>query len=185
MALVKCEKGHFYDSEKFLSCPYCQIAPRTHEELMDETTQWTMGYEGMDDHTMGYEPLPDDEERTIGMVFSRTGSPVTGWLVCVEGPERGRDYRLHAGRNYVGRSLNSDVVVEDRDISRKNHFSVVYDAKHQAFLIAPGEGTLTYLDGQVLRGACPLTEEMRIQAGQSSFAFRSFCREGVQWDETV
>ena len=27
--------------------------------------------------------------------------PVVGWLVCIDGPSRGSDYRLHAGYNYI------------------------------------------------------------------------------------
>ena len=33
-----------------------------------------------------------------------TGSePVVGWLVCIEGPMRGVDFRLHDGYNFIGR----------------------------------------------------------------------------------
>ncbi len=192
MALIRCEKGHFYDSGKYNTCPYC--ASGAAPNLKRENSSFTPGTLERDDSTEGYDVLKEDDktvgydelasdERTIGVAFSENGSPVTGWLVCTAGPERGRDYRLHEGRNFVGRSLTSDVVAADIHIARENHFSVVYDGRNNLFLIVPGEGTQTCLDGKTLTEPEELTEDMTIQAGKSRFAFRSFCRGKVQWSE--
>lgn len=53
----------------------------------------------------------NDYGRTIGYYSPVRGNDyVTGWLVCVKGPEKGRDYRLHHGFNRLGRSMDMDVI---------------------------------------------------------------------------
>jgi len=41
-------------------------------------------------------------------------------LYVLNGPKRGESYRLAQGTNYVGRSLDNDVRIEDRTVSRKH-----------------------------------------------------------------
>ena len=35
--------------------------------------------------------------------------PVTGWLVCIEGPSKGRDYKIMTEKNFLGRSETMDI----------------------------------------------------------------------------
>ena len=35
MILHKCDKGHYYDSDKFAECPYCTLAKNIMEEQTD------------------------------------------------------------------------------------------------------------------------------------------------------
>ena len=37
--------------------------------------------------------------------------PVVGWLVCIEGNDRGRDFRLHSGYNSIGKNAENDVSI--------------------------------------------------------------------------
>ena len=41
-------------------------------------------------------------------------------LYLLNGPKRGESYRLRQGTNYVGRSMDNDVRMEDRTVSRKH-----------------------------------------------------------------
>ncbi len=41
-------------------------------------------------------------------------------LYVLNGPKRGESYRLRQGTNYVGRSMDNDVRIEDRTVSRKH-----------------------------------------------------------------
>lgn len=41
-------------------------------------------------------------------------------LYVLNGPKRGESYRLSQGTNYVGRSMDNDVRIEDRTVSRKH-----------------------------------------------------------------
>ena len=86
------------------------------------------------------------DERTIS-IFSSKGHfvPVVGWLVCTDGVEKGRDYRLVSGRNFIGRAYQMDVSIpDDKGISRENHCSVVYDPKTKKFCLVPGENVVFY-----------------------------------------
>lgn len=109
-------------------------------------------------------------------------SPVAGWLVCIEGPEKGRDFRLYTGRNFAGRSHRMQInIADDPKINRDGHFSVVFDPESKAWFIVPGAGTVTYLDGALLEGASSLSDMARIKAGDSLFCFRSLCGEEFCW----
>jgi adenylate cyclase len=46
------------------------------------------------------------------------------YLYVVSGPEKGRSFRLREGENYIGRSIDNDVRIEDKTLSRK-HAKVV------------------------------------------------------------
>ena len=146
------------------------------------------GYgEKMDgDSSLAFQSSKDDGEgRTIGIYSGQKGNDyVTGWLVCVKGPEKGRDYRLHHGFNRLGRGLAMDVqIMEDGAISRDCHCSVVYDGKGNQFSLLPGNGTLTYRKGRLVTEPERLEDGDEITAGESSFVLVFFCREGRVWDE--
>ena len=126
----------------------------------------------------------DGEEKTVGLFVKRRGlDPVVGWLVCVGGDERGRDYRLHAGRNFVGRSHGMDVSIPDDDqITRENHCSIVYEPVKGNYLLVPGSGTNTYFGETQITGAQPLREGDRFRIGATELEFIPYCREGRTWD---
>lgn len=129
---------------------------------------------------------PDmDDQRTVGFFSGAKGNDyVTGWLVCVEGPEKGRDYRLHHGFNRIGRSVSMDVqVLDDPAVTRDNHCSVVYDDKQNLFSVMPSSGALTYYNGQLLTGPEQLKAGDELNLGSSKFEFIPFCREGRIWEK--
>ncbi|QOY89284.1 FHA domain-containing protein [Paludibaculum fermentans] len=78
-------------------------------------------------------------------------SPVVGWLVCTEGPSRGRDYRLHVAKNFVGREKTMDVCVEgDPEVSRERHAEVIFEPQTKTFWLKPGDSSgLVYLNGTI------------------------------------
>ncbi|MFR5903066.1 MAG: hypothetical protein ACLUIO_26940 [Neglectibacter timonensis] len=44
-----------------------------------------------------------DRGKTVGIIKKKIGiDPAVGFLVCVSGPHRGADYKLVAGRNFIG-----------------------------------------------------------------------------------
>lgn len=127
----------------------------------------------------------DDDQRTIGVYSGAKGNDyVTGWLVCTEGAEKGRDYRLHHGFNRIGRSYDMDVqVLDDPAISRENHCSVVFDDKSCRFSVLPSTGALTYYQGTLLTEPKPLHTGDEIRLGDSCFVFIPFCGEGRVWEK--
>lgn len=108
MGIVKCPNGHFYNNSVFDQCPNCNAD--------------TVNYDGGDSMTVpvGFDNSIDFGDSTIpasvgtDALFSNVGSggktddsaqtvaiynkeeykvgPVAGWLVCVEGPDKGKDF---------------------------------------------------------------------------------------------
>ena len=109
--------------------------------------------------------------------------PVVGWLVCVEGKERGRDYRLLAGRNYVGRSVDMDVSIpDDQQLSREKHCSIIYDPRSFRFVLLPGDSTLTMVNGAAQNAPCDINDGDIISCGSTKLCLIRFCKEGRDWE---
>lgn len=169
MNLVKCNNGHFYDQDRFQSCPHCGGAAGN-----DNVTMPIVRNDGDDDVTVALtqpgqvantpiapEPIGssslqaavniaaqdvsinplEDDNKTVGFFSSAIGKePVAGWLVCTEGEHFGEDFRLKSGRNFVGRSPAMDVSLQkDTTVSREKHAVVVYEPRGNTFIIQPGD----------------------------------------------
>mgnify|MGYP001508685620 CR=1 FL=1 len=174
MGIRRCENG-YYDDEKFFRCPYCGINIDLEDEIDSDQ-----------DKTVAIADInysEDDDDRTI-MAEGKEEKRyfVTGWLVCVDGAEKGRDYRLHMGFNRIGRSYQMDICLEDDlAITRDNHCSVIYDDKNGQFLVKPSVGTVTYLNGNILLSAEIIKTGDRIRVGQSTLELVAFCNGEKKW----
>lgn len=180
MAIIMCSKGHYFDDEKFFQCPYCGISfeflEREGEKYVEEATIRLSDIK------------TDDEDKTISYWHGENTQQdyITGWLVCIDGPEKGRDYRLHYGFNRIGRSYQMDVCIEeDMQVTRDNHCSVVYDLKENEFSVSPSTGTLTYLNNQILMESKKINDGDRIRVGQSTLELVVFCKGGRKWDASL
>ena len=199
MAIVKCEQGHFYDNQKYDDCPFCKKERQEqHPEAQFREQQTVSAYqmedvpdkENRDRETVwlqnaGKSGLGNEDAKTVGIYSKFTGNDyVTGWLVCVRGPERGRDYRLHYGFNRIGRGLMMDIcMMEDSMISRNTHCSVVYEHKKNEFSLVPENGCLTYYREQALAEPVKLESGDRFQIGETELEFVAFCRKEIRWEE--
>ena len=201
MSITRCSKGlHFYDDTKYDECPHCGVKAKSFgtssNELNEMMTIAQYNFDstepiGIDNVFMEnqiqkqFVPMDLDDGRTMAFYSSMKGNDyVTGWLVCVSGPEKGRDYRLHHGFNKVGRGYNMDVYVsEDMYISKDTHCSIAYDAKHNLFHITPSGGCLTYINGELLQESALLTTGDVIHIGESEFEFIAFCRGDRTWKD--
>ncbi|MFG5409364.1 FHA domain-containing protein [Piscinibacter sakaiensis] len=127
-----------------------------------------------------------DSGRTERLVRRQIGiDPVVGWLVCLAGPERGADYRLHSERNFIGRGEGMDVrIASDKTVSRENHVSISFDPKKESFRLLPGGGRgLVYLNGEELVAPTPLADGDRIELGETLLLFVPLCgRGGFRWE---
>jgi hypothetical protein len=121
---------------------------------------------------------------TVGVFQKRTGiEPVVGWLVCVKGTNKGRDYRLHSDLNKIGRAPNMDVCIEgDETISRENHCQIAFSTRSKNFNIIPGDGrNLVYLNNEDILSATKLEAYDRLDLGDGSFIFIPFCTDKFDW----
>ncbi len=199
MAIVECENGHLYDTDQYASCPYCQgginriefgegnsgigrtvglgtpggipVAPEIGETVAPS----------------GYIPQNkrrNDTGKTVAVLQKNMKvEPVVGWLICVEGEEKGKDYRITAKNNTVGRSENMDICIKgDSAISRENHARLAYDVKHNAFHLIPADNTNgIYLNDEPVYVPTKLNAYDLIEFGESKFVFLPFCSDIFTW----
>ena len=140
--LIRCQNGHLFSGRRYGTiCPYCNIETATREKKETEKTQ------------------EDIEE----ILFLEEERPVCGWIVCVSGPRKGKDYKVMDGKNFIGRADDMDIqILGDNKIDRRNHAVIVFDSKKR-------ENT-------------PLNSYDEIEMGESKFLFVPFCGEHFLWE---
>jgi hypothetical protein len=180
-AMTRCSHGHFYDASKHSSCPYCgagtDIEGKTRRVPSSPAVQ----------QPKAAPPPPASDRGLTRAVYRETAtgiSPVVGWLVCVAGPDRGRDYRIHGEKNFIGRGSSMDIViVGDDSVSREKHASVAYDPKKRNFWLMPGEASgLVYLNEQLVNTPSPLKSRDTIEIGKTKLMFWPLCDDNFHWD---
>lgn len=181
MAVVRCDKGHFYDGSKYDSCPHCERPLEKRRTISDEFTQYMP--KNPDVVPIKLPGADYGDEKTVGVFRAESGiEPVVGWLVCTQGKERGRAYLLHVGRNFVGRAMKSDIcIADDREVSGEDHCSIVYEPRRITYMIARGNGESVLINGEPLESTYILMGEEEIQIGASIFVFIPYCKEGRTW----
>ena len=109
--------------------------------------------------------------------------PVTGWLVCIDGAEKGKDFRLHSDMNYIGRNPGNDVVLaNDPTVSRERHAVVAYDARGKMFFFAPANGSsLVRQNGRPVLSTVELKAGDRIEIGEGTYLFVPLCGDDFAW----
>jgi len=110
--------------------------------------------------------------------------PVVGWLVCVEGPARGSDYRIRAGYNYIGRAAHMDICVRgDNTIGRERHALLAYDQEERIFFFGPADGkSIVRLNGKMLMNPQEIKLHDVLTVGTTKLMFVPLCGEGFDWN---
>ena len=165
MSLERCPNGHVYNARRYGKiCPYCNMKLAGEDE---------------EKKPVGFEPpveLLEEEEE-----------PVCGWLVCIQGARVGKDYRIHNGKNFVGRGDDMDIqILGDNEINRRNHAVIVYDQKKRNTVILPGDSAgLAYLRGEAVYVPAQLNPYDTIEMGKSRFIFVPLCGQNFEWKDTA
>ena len=178
--MKQCDNGHFYDEKRFDSCPYCRESAGIGKTVAAGTLGKTVAV------TPGGATADADQGKTVGIIKKNIGiDPAVGFLICIAGPNRGRDYKLAAGRNFIGRAAAMDVALTDDDtVSRESHALVTYDVKHNKFSLSPGQGRgITYCNDEQVEMVRPLKAYDMIEVGKSRLVFLPLCGEKFRWDE--
>lgn len=174
MNLVRCENGHMYSARKHgNACPYCNAAGAGGESKKPKPRRNTISNTN------------DDSNKTRGVWPDMNGAePVVGWLACIEGKERGKDYRIRAEKNFIGRSEEMHINIQgDNAISRRNHAIISYNPMERNFFLIPGDGVgIVYHNNEAVYSPVELNAYDVIQMGKSKFIFIPLCGIHFEWE---
>ena len=166
MNLIKCENGHFFDKEKFLSCPHCS------NEQAGIKPEHLLGQNQHDiDTAIPYDNMPV-QRKTVG------------WLVCISGTVSGESFCLREGENHIGRAANMDIaLLYEPTISRKTHAVITYKPEQNSCILYPKNSAQTFCNGRVVKTKRPLKNRDVITLGTCTLVFIAFCDKVFSWDK--
>jgi hypothetical protein len=212
--MIECPKcENHYDENANKICPYCTheitgdpLKP-TPKVSGDKTEVWNG--ENKNNHnkiaeTEEVKPTPIIEEKdknmrieekinkqnadaTVMITKDVNGSdtqPLVAWFVVVEGKGKGRDIRIIAGQNSIGRDKSNMVCIDfgDTTISREKHAFIIYDTKHKKFMFKSGEGqNISYLNEEGVYSPMPIKDGDTIEIGETKLRFVQLCDENFEW----
>lgn len=152
-------------------------------------------YQGTPMSTSAFEAASSDIQEygptvPVSPTFSSTDSrktpfsPVVGWLVCIEGPAIGVDYRIHSQYNYIGRGRHMDICISgDNCISTEKAAIIAYDDEEKTFSFGPGLGhNVVRVNGKMLMNATPLKAYDELTVGKTKLLFVPLCGERFDWN---
>ena len=134
--------------------------------------------------TVSGDTVSEDPGKTVGLFDNDDETkPVVGWLVCVEGPEKGKDYRIYCKINTIGRSKKMDISINDPTISRDYNARLSYEPRNNEFYLMPAESSNNiYINNKVLYVPTMLSPYDCIEFGKSIMLFVPFCCDRFTWD---
>lgn len=200
-----CPNGHYYDADKYSSCPVCNggmVIDRTVPSGVAGKPEM-VGFEpdqGDNFRTVPLRPQKDDDN-TISMnrlkpkedgngagvkgpfTPKKVIEPVVGWLVCTKGKNMGDSFILKAGKNYIGRDASMDVVLKgEGTVSRIRHAILVFEPKENIFLAQPGESReLFYLNDKVVLTPAVMKKNDKLSIGDTELMLIPCCDEAFKW----
>ena len=154
MNLIKCKNGHFYDSEKFLSCPHC-----SNEQAGIEAQNLL----GQDQHDINTD-IPQSSGYP-GQV-SAHGKTV-GWLVCISGAVLGESFCIREGAT----------------VSRKTHAVITYEPEQNSCILYPQKSSQTICNDRVIKRKKTLKNRDVVVFGTCTFIFIAFCGTAFSWED--
>lgn len=168
MELIRCENGHYYNKDKFPSCPHCAHVPtfliHQGEQAEIETA------------------IPNGEAvRQINHTLRKT----TGWLVCTRGNMIGESFPLREGRNRIGRSTAMDIILlYENSVSREDHACISYDPSNRGFTLT-AQNTQNYIavNDKELTEPVTLRDRDMITLGKCTLTFIPFCNDAFGWED--
>ncbi|MDF2542602.1 MAG: hypothetical protein K0S47_2320 [Herbinix sp.] len=178
MEKVRCKNGHYYDPEWHTNCPYCGID--IEDFIIHKGSQSANYGHSFEEESYGktmpiQDYLPNQKKNNVG--------PVAGWLVVLNGSNKGKDYHILIGRNKIGRLTMNEIALEqDEAVELLEHGNIIYDTVSNSFTITPGSATaLIYVNDQILLGERILKEKDHIRVGRTELLFVPLCSEEFRW----
>ena len=200
---VQCPNGHYFDLREDGVCPSCGGSASAKETVFAPESGPSGVGPSPPQRPIASTRLQEGEQAEApqrpAVAADRPGrapshrGPATvlddrllvGWLVCYEGPGRGKDYRLYSGANPIGRDPGPEgkIVLSDDDrISRDVQAVVIYDVADGAYEIKQrGSSNPTYVNGHVADPGFKLRSHDRIRMGRTHLLFVPLIDERFTW----
>ena len=196
MTQARCKNGHIYDSEIYGSvCPYCDHTGNTinfnedgeyHFKSVAKEKITPQEQIGKTAPPPGYMEKQEELKKTTSVFSKEKGNdPVVAWIVCINGSEKGKDYRLIPKTNTIGRSSENDIWIKGDDtITRNAHAKIDYDVLNNNFYLLPANNDNTiYVNNAPLYSPQMLKPYDVLRFGQSEFSFVPFCSDKFTWSK--
>lgn len=206
--LIKCAVcGQYYDPGKHFGCPHCSGnsvgltqglystrpvgasasdnygsgSPYSPTEAVGHVSGGHDYYRGTE--TQVAAQIEKRSPDSAGIRPERAHSPVVGWLVALNGPTKGTDYRLHAGYNYIGRERGDICLRGDMAVSKERDSCINYDPSNRTFYLSHENGI-----NQTLLNECTVRKEGAqlfdydvVTIGQTKLLFMPLCGKRFNW----
>lgn len=130
-----CASGHQME-DSWEICPYCQKTGYAGTGLGKTRVEETVA-------TAPPPPAAAAARKTV-LLSEKYKAPVVGWLVALDGLQKGEDFRVREGQNAIGCDPGCEIVLSDSTISGR-HASLRY--KEGKFILTDLDSTNgTYLN---------------------------------------
>ena len=160
-----CDNGHQME-DVWTDCPYCARTgyraaaavgslAKTRPEMAATQVEQSAGY---------------DARKTVALSTIKR-APVVGWLVAMDGAQKGEDFRLREGKNSLGSGEGSEIVLRDQAVSSK-HASISYrDGKFVITDLDSMNGTFLNEDAEPV-ARVELKDNDLIRVGATTLKFK-------------
>lgn len=162
-----CANGHQLE-DSWEVCPYCQ------------KTGFVVAAAAAGDNKTRIEtgavaPGSSEAATVFGLktlvIAEKRKPPLVGWLVAMNGEQRGEDFRIREGQNILGTGPEADIVLKD-DAASARHASIRYK-DGEFFLIDLDSANGTHLnDGEQSIAREPLKDNDLIRIGKLALKFK-------------
>ena len=198
--MKQCERGHIFDEKAYPFCPYCNQAnvagtrPLNNNAMQSFPASAPMNFGGgpdfpstlpldVPDAPKAAAPSRPKKEMSATIALNTnevTGAqPVCGWLVVVEGDQKGRSFIVHSEKNIIGRSSQHDIdIAFDKAVSKDGDAVLTYDSRSKKFFVTLAAGkNNVYHNGNLLLTPEEVKDYDTIEVGATKLVFRSFCND--------
>lgn len=208
--MIECPNGHYYNAAVHASCPECANAgvgaaapsfPKTTRPGADTPPVPTPISAPAQASSMGHTMPVNNRDYVAGGPATPFGvptepggnlaadsqiDPVVGWLVCIDGPLRGVDFRIHDGYNYIGREEGDIHIHGDNQISRQKHAVISFYAKRQTFHVGPADGrNIIELNGEPVFNTTEMKSFDVLTVGSTKLMLVALCGSQFSWTAGV
>lgn len=168
MVLIKCENGHFYDGDKFPSCPQCAHIP---VQQICETDQAEIST-----------AIPN--ANFVNQVNQSLRKTV-GWLLCTQGSMLGESFPIREGVNRIGRSTAMDIILlYENSVSREDHAVIRYDSKKRSYTLeTENPECFIAVNHKKIKKTAKLSDRDEITIGKCTLTFVPFCNQDFDWND--